>query len=166
MKKIYVINGSGGAGKDTFVSFLKELNPKIENYSTVYLVKQIAASCGWLGGKGLKERKFLADLKTLLTDFNDLPYNDVCDEIYMLKEEDSGCEYLFIHCREPEEIQRFVNDFGVRTILIDRKTEKSYGNHADDNVLNYSYDYIIDNNGTLAELQLAAETFYENIMEK
>jgi hypothetical protein len=79
-KQIYILNGMGGCGKDTFASFLSEVCG-VFKYSSIDRVKQIAYECGWDGGKTEKDRKFLSDLKCLLTDYNDLPFNDVRNRI-------------------------------------------------------------------------------------
>ena len=75
-KKIIVINGTGGSGKDTFISYCENYT-KVFNFSSIDIIKEIASTMGWNGGKTEKDRKFLADLKALATDYNDLPYNCV-----------------------------------------------------------------------------------------
>ena len=62
--EIFIINGSGGCGKDTFVElFSKHYGPdKVWNYSSVDKVKRIAKEIGWTGAKTEKDRKFLSDL--------------------------------------------------------------------------------------------------------
>ena len=41
MKKIFIINGSGGVGKDTFVELVSQFFPVV-NVSSVHKVKEIA----------------------------------------------------------------------------------------------------------------------------
>ena len=53
------------------------------NVSTVDKVKEIAAECGWDGVKSPKNRKFLSDLKDLLTEWGDVPYKDIERKLYM-----------------------------------------------------------------------------------
>ena len=45
--------------------------------STVDFVKEVAKFCGWNGQKTPKDRKFLSDLKNILTQWNDIPYKDI-----------------------------------------------------------------------------------------
>ena len=67
---------------------------------------------------------------------------------------------IFIDCREPKEIQKFVDRLGAKTIFIDRKIEDyNASNHADANVENFEYDIVINNNGTLEDLAAAAMNF-------
>ena len=63
-RQIFIINGSGGVGKDSFVA-LMAMNSKcsVGNYSSVTKVKKIAEIIGWNGSKSEKDRKFLSDLK-------------------------------------------------------------------------------------------------------
>ena len=135
--------------------------------STVDLVKEVAKFCGWDGKKRPQDRKFLSDLKDILTQWNDLPYKDIissyegCKEIWKQFEYDEERCLYFIMCREPKEIQKFVDRIGARTLVVRRfKVEElSQSNHADTNVLNYKYDTYIYNNGSLEDLQKIAYSF-------
>lgn len=167
-KQIFVINGSAGVGKDTFVDAVEEaledVNTEywVENYSSVTRVKQIAESCGWNSEiKTEKDRKFLSDLKLLLTEYNDLPFKDLGYVVEgFLHDGLENSKMLFLHIREPEEIAKAAEAFNAKTILIKRDSVKHItSNMADNNVYNYNYDIIIDNNGTLEDLQVKAELF-------
>ena len=69
-------------------------------------------------------------------------------------------EVLLIDIREPDEIARAAKTFGAETILVRRANAKKIdSNHADRNVENYVYDYIIENNGTLEQLDDVAYQF-------
>lgn len=167
MKKIFIINGSGGVGKDTFVNIVSSIVPSL-NYSSVDKVKDIAKLIGWDGiSKTEKDRKFLSDLKNLTTEYNDMPFNCMKKTVAGFINV-SGCQCLFLHIREPEEIKRAVQEFGAETILITRNNvEQITSNMADANVSNYEYDYIIDNSGTLEDLKLEAQKFvYKYICEE
>ena len=70
---------------------------------------------------------------------------------------------MFMHIREPQEIEKAVKEFGAKAILVTNdKVETIKSNHADSNVFNYGYDFIIDNSGTLEELKEMAMVFCEN----
>ena len=75
--KIICINGYPQSGKDTFVNFCYSFGSIIQSYSTVDFVKKIAKECGWNGVKDLKSRKFLSDLKDILTEWDDIPVRDI-----------------------------------------------------------------------------------------
>jgi hypothetical protein len=163
MKQIVVINGVGGSGKDTFVECC-ELFGKVFNVSTVDEVKEVAANVfDWNGGKTEKDRRMLSDLKALWVRYNDGPYRYIKDVINNFESWD-GDGILFIHSREPEEISRFANDFGAITLLVkNSRVEPIISNDSDANVELYDYDVVIDNSGTLGELETKAAVFMEEI---
>ena len=159
-KKIVVINGTGGSGKDTFVSFCEKYI-SVYNFSSIDKIKEIAELLGWQGGKTEKDRKFLADLKDLSTKYNNLPYNTIKDAINKFKKSDK--KLMFIHIREPEEIKKVVNNYNATTLLITRKNyDVIKSNSADANINNYKYDYVIEND-TLDMLEDSAKNFVNNL---
>jgi len=171
MSKIVIVNGIAGAGKTTFEQFCQELrgetNCKI--LSTVTLVKSLASQLGWDGVKTPEARKFLSDLKDLLghAPWANIPYEDIKKQIrieeFKFEQFDMPTDKLifFIDVREPEEIQRFVDEMGAITVLIrNPNAEKvAASNHADANVLNFKYDYVITNDYDLAKLKDKARVF-------
>ena len=165
--EIIVVNGYPESGKDTFVNFCRDIvgEDYCKNISTVDFVKYIAAICGWDGTKTAKNRKFLSDIKDLLSNWNDVPFQKVKKEIELFKNEleSYGIDkygIVFIHCREPEEIERFEKELGAKSVFIDREeSKKEQSNHADSKVENHSYTYKIDNNEDLEHLREGAETF-------
>lgn len=160
---VYVINGQGGCGKDTFVQYIREYIE--EQYlidchciSSVALVKEAAYLLGWDGVKDDQGRKFLSDLKLLSTEAYDGPLNFMLDALSEIPED----EVVFFMIREPEEIERFKEHVpSAKTILIDTGNKIEYGNMADDDVFHHEYDYVITNNGTLLELEDKAIDFIE-----
>jgi hypothetical protein len=79
---------------------------------------------------------------------------------------DTNAEFLFIDIREPEEIEKYKNKFDAITLFIKKDNcEKISSNMSDANVENYDYDYIIENNGNLNDLECKAITFI-NILKK
>lgn len=171
-KQIFIINGSGGVGKDTFVKFISdELNDimkkfhTVVNFSSVDKVKEIAREIGWNGEKTEKDRKFLSDLKRLTGEYCDMPFESMKNSVNeFLRNEEN--KILFLHIREPEEIARTVKEFDAKTILVIRDSVKHItSNMSDENVFNYKYDYVIKNNGTLDELKNKAKEFLENLEE-
>ena len=172
--KVVVINGRGGAGKDTFVNMCKNY-AHCEAYSSVESVKQAAYCLGWTGGKGLADRKFLSDLKDLVTWYNDGPFEEL-RRIYEVKTTEDALlrsfnrqprvDVLFFFVREPSEIERCVKAFNAKVLLIRRPIDgdSKYGNHADDDVEKFNYDYIIENDGDFEELSSKARQFVEDIV--
>ena len=163
MNKTFIINGTGGVGKDTFIDFIEEYlfhntGYYVSNISSVDGIKEIARfNFGYKGEKTTEWRKSLSDLKDIQTRMCNGPFYFMLEEWRLNNERDSG--FSFFHIREPEEIEKFKTETGAKTILIKRNGFKTTGNHADENVEKYEYDYIIENNGSLCEFRDAAENF-------
>lgn len=167
---VFIMNGSGGCGKDTFVE-LCHYNSCYTcwHISTITPIKEMAKMAGWNGEKDEASRRFLSDLKDLCTQAQDTSFRYVKEVIQ--DAEDDDIAYVFVDCREPEEIQRMVNEFGAITVYIDASKRVPFvtSNHADAEVANYNYDIYIDNNGNLGELGIQAEhmmDFYDKKIEK
>lgn len=157
----------GGSGKDTFASLLNKYISTYK-YSIIELPKQAAKVLGWDGtSKTAKDRRFLSDIMDLATEYNDSPFKDVVSIIADFKNNLIEDEILIIDMRDPKDIARAVKMFGAKTILIrNPRVEKIETNHADAKVENYNYDYIIENNGSLEQLDSVAEEFIEFITSK
>lgn len=162
-KQIFITNGMARCGKDTFAVFLNEIIPTLK-YSSIDKVKEIAKLCGWNGGKSEKDRKFLSDLKLLTTDYSNMPFEAIKEKV----DEFLVCDefpVLLIDIREPEEIQKAKNVFNAKTILIENNRVKFINsNMADANVFNYTYDYIVQNNGTLEEFKKNIKNFVDEVL--
>lgn len=156
--KVIVINGLPRSGKDTFVNYCKNSNAKIYNLSTVTDIKRKAKLIGWDGQKDSRGRRLLSDLKDAMTLYNDSPFQSIVDEVKThINEENSIC---FIHCREPEEIERFVNELNAKTLFIRRAAaDNVVSNHADERVYDFDYDFVYANDGTLEQLEKDAISF-------
>lgn len=170
-KQVFVINGSGGVGKDTFVRLVSvELNNilkrfhTVDNFSSVDKIKEIAREIGWDGQKTEKDRKFLSDLKSLASDYCDMPFRTMREKIIQFKKSEENI-FLFLHIREPREIERAVGEFHAKTILVMRDSiGHIISNTSDKNVFTYEYDYIIENNGTAEELMEKAKKFVQEVI--
>ena len=166
------------SGKDQFCNYCMDYMTKKGVYggiiSTVDLIKDLATNLGWDGIKTPKDRKFLSDLKKLLTDWNDIPFKFVSNSIQQtslrfsqeLKVPQNRILF-FVHCREPEEIQRFVDVYGAKTLVVRRKDyeDLEQSNNSDKNILNFKYDYEIYNDKGLDELQLEAIKFIDEMVK-
>lgn len=164
MKKVFILNGVGTVGKGKFVEFVSKYIPTYK-YSIADLPKEAATVLGWNGGKAEKDRKFLSDIVDLATEYNDAPFQDVVSIVTDFKSNKIETNVLFIDMRDPKDIARSVETFGAETILIrNPNVMKIESNHADRDVENYDYDYIIKNDGTLEQLENVAEFFAREII--
>ena len=73
-KHVFVINGSGGVGKDT-VCVAAARFWKAENISSITPILDVAYAAGWDVRKTPEARRFLSRLKEVCTEFNDLPFS-------------------------------------------------------------------------------------------
>lgn len=175
---VVIINGTGGSGKDTFVEKCKEItsaydNIRVENLSTVDCVKKIAKQMGWNSNKKTEsDRKLLCSLKDLWEE-----YNSGTTE-YIVKAIKSKLDLnilnfktiFFVHCREPEYIDKLklhiMCKLGIKSktlLVVNDNIDHIISNDADKNVFEYEYDYIINNNSTLEDLKISANTFLEEL---
>lgn len=167
MKKlVLVINGSGGAGKDTLCDFAAR-HFRVKNVSSITPVKELAARCGWQGEKTDRARKFLSDLKALLIEYNDYPTAWALGEYRSFLEGEE--EIMFLHVREGAEITKFVSatNYTAKTLLVRRPLAHvgAYGNASDDGVEDYTYDYVYDNVRPLDEAEDDFVAFLTSIWE-
>ena len=205
IKKVIIINGSGGVGKDAFAKRVIEetlklakrtgytteqikngqickyaIDPEVyyrsNNISTIDCVKTIARMFNWDGDKNERDRKMLSDLKDLMTNYNDYPFKHIVTQISDWLRYDSSRpndmydhSFLFVHCRGPKEIERLKNQFLLYTFTLlvqNPKKEKITSNHADKNVEDYNYDFVVVNDSDLVALRKVAVDFYKKIFDK
>ena len=163
-KLVFVVNGKPRAGKDTFAEILNRYL-EVYKYSSVTKVKEIAALCGWDGAKEERDRKFLHDLKMLTTAYSDMSNKDVINEIQKFYNDEIKADVFLVDIREPEEIERLKAVVPVLTVFIDNDRVPSItSNSSDANVYNYTYDFYINNNGTLEEFDEHIRRFIEVLM--
>ena len=170
-KTVIIINGTGGAGKDTLCG-LASKHYKVKNISAITPIKEIAGHYGWNGEKDSRARKFLSDLKKVFIDDNDMPTKYLHGEYKEFLEGEE--ELLFVHIREKEEIDKFKALVGEAcvTLLVERERKgmkgyrDSWGNASDDEVKDYQYDYYYINNKPLPETEKDFVTLIEKIMQK
>lgn len=169
MKEVFVINGSGGSGKDSFVERTM-LYAKVCNFSSIDIVKDAARIFGWDGGKTDKDRKFLSDMKDLAIEYNDAPLKSVMGGLNEFLSSDQ--EIMFVHIREIPEIVKFLyaaKGLGVpvRTILVTNpNVDVITSNKSDSGVFNYVYDITITNDGTLEDLESKALKFINDLNQR
>ena len=160
-KLVFITNGTGGCGKDTFAHILNHYVDVVK-ISSIEPVKNVAEYAGWGRKKTEKARKFLSDLKLAMTAYNDAPF------VYLKRNYDwymyswshpnfdgkDKPHVLIMDIREPEEIERAKKAFNAKTILIKNdRVAPITSNMADAGVFNYDYDFVIENNGTLEEFE-------------
>ena len=169
--RVIVVNGEPQSGKSTFENYCFALNPiYVRIFSSIQPIKEIAQQCGWNGAKEPKDRKFLADLKQLLIEYNNFPFNQIVNYIEFQRRWMNNRDYdgdkliFFIDVREPSEIQKLRDKYNAQVILIERVTANSLDNNGDkkENFNRDLYDMVISNNGTLEQLEAQAREFMKD----
>lgn len=156
MKKVAIIlNGSGGVGKGTFVSVLKK-HVSVYEYSIVNKVKEIMVYSGVpINEKTEEVRMAMSDLKLLLERW-DIPYKDVVQRYNSFINIDHSCDLniFSVDMREKHDIERFSKEFNaVKVLVVNDRVKQITSNVADANVYDVDYDFVINNNGTLEDLE-------------
>ncbi|MDV3427646.1 MAG: hypothetical protein LIR50_11600, partial [Bacillota bacterium] len=141
--KVVIVNGMPESGKTTFEHMCEDIigSEMCLIYSTIDPIKQIATTIGWDGTKTPRNRKFLSDLKDLLTEFNDYSLHSVENQIEKFENgiklfDIQGFPHVaFVDCREPGEIEKLKKALNAVTLLIRRpNVNMEFSNHADANV--------------------------------
>ena len=174
--QIVVLNGSSGVGKDTFAQFCSEYVDYCSVISTIDCTKAMARKCGWKETDTDADRKFLSDLKRLTIEYDNIPFKNTVKEVnrrhmeilqicqLLNVDQKDKTSLVFIRCKEPDEIEKLVQHFKAVTLLITRKgVDVNLTNESDANVLNYKYDFVIGNDGSLEDLKFLAKEFVERI---
>lgn len=168
MKKyVLIITGGAGVGKDTFVNILGRL-VGTEHISIVDQTKRLARMAGWNGRKTEKDRKFLSDLKLLVDQYNNGNYA-YCEEETkeFLNRENNWLPLFCIDMREQKDVDCFVSEFGkdiVKVVRVENnRVAPVNSNIADRDVVKIEPDFVIDNNGSIEDLEQAARSFLKKL---
>ncbi|CAG1771985.1 hypothetical protein BAC3_02232 [uncultured bacterium] len=149
MKRVFVINGAAGTGKDTFINLTRELfagNVNVATYSSVDEVKQwLKDNEGWDGiTKDASIRFRMHEIKQMMVADNNRPTRYLLEKI--AQTEDNSI--VFLHIREPEEIAKLLQEYPeAQTIHIDREGIERFDNPADSRTAQFIYDYYVTNPG-------------------
>jgi hypothetical protein len=170
MIKVVIVNGMPETGKTTAQEIcrdtLKLINWNCVIESSVHWVKEIAKYAGWDGTKTDKNRKFLSDLKAVLTNWDDAILKHLIDEVdnYYYTYRDF---VIFIDIREPYEIERAKKAFNASTLMIRRPEveDKKYSNSSDTAVFDYDYDYTIWNDMGIEHLTAECVSFLKKLLD-
>lgn len=167
---VIIINGMARSGKDTVTSAICNWGLgkiPIHKWSTIQMPKATLAEYAKreYDPNMESDRLFLSKFKALINEhFN---YTNISFQRML----PFNGHVLLVHSREPEEIEEFRRiclDNGIRfiTLLVTRSDiKKIESNDSDKNCENMFYDYIIENDGSLYELERKAERFCERVFQ-
>ena len=163
--KIYVVNGYPGSGKTTFEQMAcKKLGGRRGFiYSTIFPIKELAQKIGWDGKKDAAGR-LLSDLKQAMNRYCNYTMEELKDKINTIE---ATCKIfsiqdpvVFIDSREPDEIALIKKLYNATTVIVVRGEEpEEISNDSDLHVNKYDYDLMINNTGTIEELEEVVDMF-------
>ncbi len=162
-----VINGIATCGKDTFISLLdhSESGLMVNNFSSIDPFRNMPKQFGWSGEKDDDYRMCLKTLKKASTYMNDYPSRYLEFQRNQILEKYEGLfqdVIFFYHIREPEEIDKFKKRIPTaKTVLVEKTGIRIP--ESEECVLNYKYDYIVENNLDLKTLKDSAITLLEGL---
>lgn len=161
-KNIFVLNGSPRAGKNTFVD---SFPCKVTHYSYVDLTKRMLDHVGVdYHFKNDSARVLLESINNALEKYDDIPFKDICSVADDFLNGYFETVYLFIDVRKPENIKRFLDKYkGSRSVFIHDGKTVSHATESDSQVSNYSYDFYVDNTGTMENLKEEVQRFLKGI---
>lgn len=168
-RNVIIINGSATFGKNTFIEQMSKI-VKTEHFSSIDKYKKIATEYfDYTESLKSEFRDFLSALKAISIKYLDMPYFDTRNRVIdFLHSNTTDAEILFLDIREPSEIEKIVETFGsdiVTTVLIDNPDKECVdSNESDANVYDFTYDWIIVNDGTIDDLRDKAKILYDNIL--
>ena len=166
MVKVVIVNGMPETGKTTAQEIcstrLERLGWQCEIKSSVEWVKEIAAFAGWNGVKDDKSRKFLSDLKALLTEWDDAVLKHLVYELDYYHYTSPNW-IVFIDIREPKEIERAKKLFNATTLIVRRPQVECnhYNNDSDMHVFDYEYDYTLWNDSDITSLNRECDMYIQ-----
>ena len=183
-------NGQKDSASRKMLADIKKALTEWNDYSFNYIIKSILEmekanrplsldiQLKALGISVVDNNGLFKPLSRVLYEVNKIQdFKDELDKVHVVEKEINQCikrkgryktykeGVYFIYCREPEEIKKYVDFFNAITILIDRKSVKiaDLSNDADKSVMNYHYDYIIENNDSFEVLRESAETLLKEL---
>lgn len=188
---IFLVNGYGASGKDTFLGFCNKICPNsIIRISTVDLVYKaingvlLNDDVNSMGTKYRDSvaksvetkddawRQFMHEVKMSWSKYSDGPVQYVLNQVNYIWTHFPEIRFIFIYSRESEEINRFskiFQDMGYLSarIWVQGPEENHWDNDCDHDVVQEAvrYHYVIDNTGTLDDLKDTARDFMEMIVK-
>lgn len=182
----FVIGGVARNGKDQWIEFMNEQNLFANVESSIDPVKDVAKLIAMyekskighselateMNRKSDTYRELLFQLKKAWVAFDDGPNRITMSRVWehrlvsetsINKDERAKC--CFIHCREPEEINKWIarledSGFICASVCVrGHSLKEDFANHADSQTESYNYDIYVDNIGDLQDLRMDAYGF-------
>ncbi len=186
---IVLISGKAGVGKTTLAGLLSKVVRENEDHMSVIMkqsiawgVKQVAVDMGWNQAKDAAGRRLLQGIGKIGRTYNldvwvKIAHKSICDTQYHYGSfEDTSLRYIWVDDWRFRNEARFFKeqDYQFRIALVkivapDREILKGTPEALDISEVDLDdftdFDIIVDNAGTIEELQVTARTIYNTITE-
>lgn len=162
IKRVLIVNGTGGVGKNAFVEALSKYTSTYHT-SIIDPIKDIAKDF-WNGDKSEAGRKLLCEMKSVIENYCDYPWQCMAKVVNEFNHDLIPCQLLCIDMRACSQIQRAQKEFNAKAVLVVRDSVTPItSNTADADVYNMVYDYVVDNNGDQEHLLKEVEKLIEKL---
>ena len=162
MGKVFVVNGWGGVGKGEFVSACREYSDgPIHIRSMVATTKRTAFLCGWDGNKDDAGRELISSIKAATDKY--YPEFLALSMVELVNAFDCSTCSTFIDARETKDIEELKHRLNAKTILITNDRIECPNCKSDKAIKLTGYDYVVENNGTLEDLEMKAGEFMKEV---
>lgn len=162
--RVIIINGLGASGKDTFVELFTRYatleNEKVSNISTIDPIRKLVNDFVPENKNDSEYRELLHKFKMYWSKTVDGSFNYVKNTVNKYI---NDYDYIFVHSREVEEIERFKSEFGATTLLITANIKSNETKYISDQINNIDYDNVIfnDHSKGLKSLQTITKLYYD-----
>ena len=86
--------------------------PAKEKIKVVTPIKEIARQNGWNGQKDERSRRYLAELKRVFSEYNDLPTKYSLEEYDLFLNDEN--DIMLVHIRESDQIDKFIKNLNLQ----------------------------------------------------
>jgi len=153
MKKVYVINGPAGTGKDTLIYIFRQFTSGALNVRTFSAVDEVKRYLieheGWDGiTKDAFWRNRMYEVKMEMVANGDRPTTYLYESAYATPDN----SVVFLHIREPQEIVKILRRIPeAETIHLDSTRVERFDNPADSQTSEFEYNHYLRNDGSLED---------------
>lgn len=171
-KRALLITGKGGAGKSTIASIVTNYTCKAVVLPMALTLKEVARQhLGWDGEKDDRGRQLLQHLGDVGRDYNPDIWVDNSLKIWRVIASRDYDIFVADDIRYLNEYQRVSEEFGPEHVVVIR-VERGNGRGLEGNLAQHRsetsyqevpYDVLIDNNGTLVDLETEVVSYLRSI---
>lgn len=183
MTHVVIVNGRPRAGKDTLIDMLTThlsvQGRAVESFSSIDPIRDMLNNAGIdTSEKTPDDRKLLARIGDAVEEHSRFRSQECTLRVLRFTRAHGGNGVFFLHVREPEIIERIRGNVAMTkigrelpvrftTVLVrSHRSPEFASNAADAGVETMRYDWTIGNDGTLEDLDVAAQVLITNALQR